>query len=79
MKRLVCICLIALASLIFVSACDDHIEVQQNYDFALGTWHLPEDIKPDELVEIRFTLNTISGTFRCKGPDKCWMLPQTAL
>ena len=54
MKRLVCICLIALASLIFVSACDDHIEVQQNYDFALGTWHLPEDIKPDELVEIRF-------------------------
>lgn len=44
MKRLVCICLIALASLIFASACDDHIEVQQNYDFALGTWHLPEDI-----------------------------------
>ena len=56
MKRLVCICLIALASLIFASACDDHIEVQQNYDFALGTWHLPEDIPgvsgiPDSLFQ----------------------------
>lgn len=63
MKRIVCICLIALASLIFASACDDHIEVQQNYDFALGTWHLPEDIKPDELVEIRFTLRR-QGDFK---------------
>lgn len=63
MKRIVCICLIALASLIFASACDDHIEVQQNYDFALGTWHLTEDIKPDELVEIRFTLRR-QGDFK---------------
>lgn len=63
MKRLVCICLIALASLIFASACDDRIEVQQNYDFALDTWHLPEDIKPDELVEIRFTLRR-QGDFK---------------
>ena len=44
MKRLVCICLIALASLIFASACDDHIEVQQNYDSSSFSISVPMEI-----------------------------------
>lgn len=40
-----------------LAGCDDHLEVQQAYDFSLSSWYLQEGIAPDETVEIRLTLN----------------------
>ena len=49
-------CAALLATWIFY-ACNDKIEVQREYGFDLSTWYLPEEIAPDETVEIRFTLS----------------------
>ena len=46
---------VAVASLLLVS-CNDKIDVNREYDFALSCWHLPSEIVPGERVEIRFTL-----------------------
>lgn len=53
---------VAVVSLLFVS-CNDKIDVQQEYDFAISCWHLPSEITPGERVEIRFTL-TRQGDFK---------------
>ena len=37
-------------------SCNDKIEVKQDYDFALSSWHLQSEIKNGEEVEIRLTL-----------------------
>ena len=52
---------VAVASLLLVS-CNDKIDVNREYDFALSCWHLPSEIVPGERVEIRFTL-TRQGNF----------------
>lgn len=54
MYMLPAFCLVALA-LVFYS-CDDKLDVRQDYDFSLSSWHLPSDIRVGEEVEIRFTL-----------------------
>lgn len=46
----------AIVAVLFFGACNDEIEVQQEYDFALNAWHLQEEISPGEEVEIRITL-----------------------
>ena len=53
---------VAVASLLLVS-CNDKIDVNREYDFALSCWHLPSEIVPGERVEIRFTL-TRQGDFK---------------
>ena len=53
---------VAVASLLLVS-CNDKIDVNREYDFALSCWHLPSEIVPGEQVEIRFTL-TRQGDFK---------------
>lgn len=37
-------------------SCDDKLDVRQDYDFSLSSWHLPSDIGVGEEVEIRLTL-----------------------
>ena len=49
-------CALALLACVF-AGCDDRLEVQQAYDFSLSSWYLQEGIAPDEMVEIRLTLN----------------------
>lgn len=51
-----------LCSLTFVG-CNDGIQVQQAYDFSISTWHLPEQTRPGEVVEVRFTLRR-QGDFK---------------
>lgn len=48
------------AALLFLSGCNDGIDVRQEHDFSISTWHLPAAISPGEQVPIRFTL-------RCAG------------
>ena len=40
---------VAVASLLLVS-CNDKIDVNREYDFALSCWHLPSEIVPGEQV-----------------------------
>ena len=51
------ICGIAAGVLAMLWGCNDKIDVEQDYDFSLSTWHLPETIRQGEAVEIRFTLD----------------------
>ena len=63
MTRILAIgCTTALAVL-FLYACNDKLDVQQEYDFSLSCWHLQSAIRKDESVEMRLTLNR-SGNFR---------------
>lgn len=48
------------AALLFMYGCNDDIDVRQDYDFSISTWHLPAEIKVGQEVKIRFTL-------RCAG------------
>ena len=48
---------------LFLYACNDKLDVQQEYDFSLSCWHLQSAIRKDESVEMRLTLNR-SGNFR---------------
>lgn len=56
-------CTFALLAVLGLAACNDKIDVNREYDFALSCWHLPEEIAPGERVEIRFTL-TRQGDFK---------------
>lgn len=49
------VCVVAFSVLLY--SCDDKIDVQQEYDFSLTSWHLQSEIKNGEVVEIRLTLN----------------------
>ena len=51
------------AALLLLVSCNDKIDVNREYDFALSCWHLPSEIVPGERVEIRFTL-TRQGDFK---------------
>lgn len=41
----------------FFYSCNDKIETRTAYDFDISTWYMPEEIAPDEMVEIRFALS----------------------
>lgn len=53
----------AVAAVLLLVSCNDKIDVNREYDFALSCWHLPAEIVPGERVEIRFTL-TRQGDFK---------------
>lgn len=53
----------AVAAVLLLVSCNDKIDVNREYDFALSCWHLPSEIVPGERVEIRFTL-TRQGDFK---------------
>ncbi|WP_390612527.1 TraQ conjugal transfer family protein [Alistipes onderdonkii] len=50
------------AALFCLYGCNDGIDVRQEYDFSVSTWHLPAAVGPGEEVEIRFTIRS-SGQF----------------
>ncbi len=45
-----------LLSALLLCACNDGIEIKQDYDFALSSWHLQKQVEMGETVEIRFYL-----------------------
>lgn len=47
-------CVVFLSVMLY--SCDDKLDVRQDYDFSLSSWHLPSDIRVGEEVEIRLTL-----------------------
>lgn len=53
-------CVVFLSVMLY--SCDDKLDIKQDYDFSLTSWHLPKAVKPGEVVEIRLTLNR-SGNF----------------
>ena len=55
MKIIIGACMVVLCVWLLYS-CNDKIEVKQDYDFALSSWHLQSEIKSGEEVEIRLTL-----------------------
>lgn len=55
MKIIIGACMVVLCVWLLYS-CNDKIEVKQDYDFALSSWHLQSEIKNGEKVEIRLTL-----------------------
>lgn len=55
MKIIIGACMVVLCVWLLYS-CNDKIEVKQDYDFALSSWHLQSEIKNGEEVEIRLTL-----------------------
>lgn len=55
MKIIIGACMVVLCVWLLCS-CNDKIEVKQDYDFALSSWHLQSEIKNGEEVEIRLTL-----------------------
>lgn len=61
--KIITSCTFALLAGLGLAACNDKIDVKQDYDFALSCWHLPSEIVPGERVEIRFTL-TRQGNFK---------------
>lgn len=61
--KIITSCTFALLAGLGLAACNDKIDVKQDYDFALSCWHLPSEIVPGERVEIRFTL-TRQGDFK---------------
>lgn len=63
MIRILCIGCTAVLAALFLYACNDKLDVQQEYDFSLSCWHLQSTIRKDESVEMRLTLNR-SGNFR---------------
>lgn len=61
--KIITSCTFALLAGLGLAACNDKIDVKQDYDFALSCWHLPSEIVPGKQVEIRFTL-TRQGNFK---------------
>lgn len=61
--KIITSCTFALLAGLGLAACNDKIDVKQDYDFALSCWHLPSEIVLGERVEIRFTL-TRQGDFK---------------
>lgn len=63
MSRILAVGCVAALAVLFLYACNDKLNVQQEYDFSLSCWHLQSTIRKDESVEMRLTLNR-SGDFR---------------
>lgn len=63
MTRILAIGCTAALAVLLLYACNDKLDVQQEYDFSLSCWHLQSAIRKDESVEMRLTLNR-SGDFR---------------
>lgn len=63
MKTIAIGCIILLSIVILFFSCNDKPNIQQAYDFSLSHWHLQEEIRKDESVEIRFTLHR-SGEYK---------------
>lgn len=55
------VCAVVLSMMLY--ACDDELNVKQDYDFSFSSWYLPSAIKADEEVEIRLTLDR-EGDYR---------------
>lgn len=58
MKQKMIYAAIALCAILFMTACDDEIEVQRAYDFRVFTLPVPKRIKMGETVEIRCRIET---------------------
>ena len=63
MTKILAVGCVAALAVLFLYACNDKLDVQQEYDFSLSCWHLQSAIRKDESVEMRLTLNR-SGDFR---------------
>lgn len=63
MTRILAIGCTAALAVLFLYACNDKLDVQQEYDFSLSSWHLQSAIRKGESVEIRLTLHR-SGDFQ---------------
>ena len=63
MTKILAVGCVAALAVLFLYACNDKLNVQQEYDFSLSCWHLQSAIRKDESVEMRLTLNR-SGNFR---------------
>lgn len=63
MSRILAVGCVTALIVLFLYACNDKLDVQQEYDFSLSCWHLQSAIRKDESVEMRLTLNR-SGNFR---------------
>lgn len=63
MIRILCIGCTATLAALFLYACNDKLDIQQEYDFSLSSWHLQSAIRKGESVEIRLTLHR-SGDFQ---------------
>lgn len=57
MTKILTIGCVAALAVLFLYACNDKLDVQQEYDFSLSSWHLQNAIHKGESVEIRLTLN----------------------
>lgn len=63
MIRILCIGCTAVLAALFLYACNDKLDVEQEYDFSLSSWHLQSAIRKGESMEIRLTLHR-SGDFQ---------------
>ena len=63
MTRILAIGCTAALAVLFLYACNDKLDVQQEYDFSHTCSHLQSAIRKEESVEMRLTLNR-SGNFR---------------
>lgn len=58
MKKKIIFGAIALGVMLFMTACDDRIDVQKAYDFRVSTLPVPKRLKMGETVEIRCRIET---------------------
>ena len=63
MKIIIIGCIVILSIPILFCSCNDKLNFQKEYDFSLSYWHLQQEIRKDESVEIRFTLHR-SGEYK---------------
>ena len=63
MKVKIIAILAVVLTVLFLTSCDDKIEVQQAYDFSLTTMPVQKRIKPGETAEIRLQLHK-SGNYK---------------
>ena len=57
MTKILAVGCVAALAVLFLYACNDRLDVQQEYDFSLSCWHLQSAIRKGESVEIRLTLH----------------------
>lgn len=63
MTKILAVGCVAALAVLFLYACNDKLDVQQEYDFSLSCWHLQSAIRKGESVEMRLTLHR-SGDFQ---------------
>ena len=63
MKVKIIAILAVVLTVLFLTSCDDKIEVQQAYDFSLTTMPVQKRIKPGETAEILLQLHK-SGNYK---------------